>query len=94
MNQGFSDYFCMVIKIRIRIRIFLSRISDTSDYWIRIREGQNMWIRTRTLIRIRNTAYLNFDKILLSPEIRCLDEDLPGEAREGHQEQVLQVPHV
>jgi hypothetical protein len=30
----------MVIKIRIRIRIFLSRISDTSDYWIRIREGQ------------------------------------------------------
>jgi hypothetical protein len=40
MNQGFSDYFCMVIKIRIRIRIFLSRISDTSDYWIRIREGQ------------------------------------------------------
>jgi hypothetical protein len=84
----------MVIKIRIRIRIFLSRISDTSDYWIRIREDQNMWIRILTLIRIRNTAYLNFYTILLNPEIRCLDEDLPGEAREGHHEQVLQVPHV
>ncbi len=53
-----------------------------------------MWIRIWILIWIRNTAYLNFDKILLSPEIRCLDEDLPGEALEGHQEQVLQVPHV
>ncbi len=33
-NQGFSYYFCVMIRIRSRIRI------QTSDKWIRIREAQ------------------------------------------------------
>ncbi len=44
----------------VRIEVFLTILLDdrrihTSDWWIRIREAQNMWIRFR--IQIRKTAH-------------------------------------